>query len=83
METRKIKDNAGQEYAVNFQWDEKANVWIATSDDIKGLVLESESLDELVQRVMKAAPELTEMNRLPVRSAMRFSVDRAERMVLA
>ena len=29
------------EYVVNFTWDNEADVWIATSDDIPGLVLES------------------------------------------
>ena len=34
-----------QEYILNFAWDNEAYVWIATSDDITGLVLESGSLD--------------------------------------
>lgn len=83
MDTRKIKDENGLEYVVNFVWDDKAKVWIATSDDIDGLVLESDSLDNLMQRVMTAAPELIELNHLPVRPSMRFSVDRRERMALA
>lgn len=83
MDTRKIKDENGLEYVVNFVWDDKAKVWVATSDDIDGLVLESDSLDNLMQRVMTAAPELIELNHLPVRPSMRFSVDRRERMALA
>ena len=39
-----------------------ASVWIATSDDIPGLVLESGSFDALVERVRFAAPELLELN---------------------
>ena len=46
------------EYNVNFTWDEEACVWIAQSDDIPGLVLESGSLDALIERVRFAAPEL-------------------------
>lgn len=34
-------------YTVNLLWDADASVWVATSDDIKGLVLESGSLDVL------------------------------------
>lgn len=34
-------------YTVNLLWDPDASVWVATSDDIKGLVLESGSLDVL------------------------------------
>jgi hypothetical protein len=43
MDVRKIRDDDGLEYVVNFEWDDEAKVWIATSDDIDGLVLESES----------------------------------------
>ena len=46
------------EYNVNFTWDEEACVWVAQSDDIPGLVLESGSLDALIERVRFAAPEL-------------------------
>ena len=43
------------DYIVKFTWDEEANVWYATSDDIPGLVLESESFDTLAERVRVAA----------------------------
>ena len=35
-------------YTVNLLCDPDASVWVATSDDIKGLVLESGSLDVLI-----------------------------------
>ena len=37
--------------AIEFCWDEEASVWLATSRDIPGLVLESDSLDSLVKEV--------------------------------
>lgn len=46
------------EYIVKLTWDADAGVWIATSDDIPGLVLESGSFDALLERVRFAAPEL-------------------------
>lgn len=49
-------------YTVNFVWDPEASVWVATSDDIPGLVLESGSFDALLERVRFAAPELLELN---------------------
>ena len=52
------------EYIVKFQWDDDASVWVATSDDIPGLVLESGSFDALVERVRFAVPELIELNNL-------------------
>lgn len=52
------------EYVVRFTWDDEAQVWIATSDDIPGLVLESGSFDALAERVRFAVPELLELNKL-------------------
>jgi len=46
------------EYVIDTVWDEEAAVWIATSEDIPGLVLESGSLDALFERVRIAVPEL-------------------------
>ncbi|MBR0173698.1 MAG: DUF1902 domain-containing protein [Lachnospiraceae bacterium] len=46
------------EYVINFTWDPEACVWIATSDDVPGLVLESGSFDALVERVHFAIPDL-------------------------
>ena len=52
------------EYVIKFTWDEEAAVWVATSDDIPGLVLESGSFDALAERVRYAVPELLELNKL-------------------
>ena len=51
------------EYTINLTWDKEAGVWIATSDDVHGLVLESRSLDALIERVKFAVPELLELNK--------------------
>ena len=50
------------EYTIKLDWDSQANVWIATSDDVPGLVLESGSFDALIERVRYAVPELLELN---------------------
>lgn len=47
---------------VKFTWDAEAAVWVAESDDVPGLVLESGSYDALVERVKHAIPELLELN---------------------
>jgi len=49
-------------YRVKMIWDRKAEVWIATSEDVPGLVLESGSFDALLERVKYAIPELNELN---------------------
>ena len=50
------------EYIIDLSWDNEAAVWIATSQNIPGLILESGSLDELIERVRFAAPELLALN---------------------
>lgn len=46
-------------------YDDAAGVWTATSEDVPGLVLESGSIDALIERVKIAVPELLELNNLP------------------
>ena len=43
-------------------WDPDALVWVAESDDVPGLVLESGSFDALLERVRFAVPELLQLN---------------------
>jgi len=50
------------EYTIVFFWDDEASVWIAESEDLPGLILESESFDALVEKVKKAVPELLELS---------------------
>ena len=63
---------------VNFQYDNEASVWTATSDDITGLILEDESPEILMKRVVDAANELIELNRLPKYKTINFSMTRRE-----
>ena len=68
------------EYAVKFLWDAEASVWVATSEDIPGLVLESGSFDALVERVRFAVPELLELNGLNQAPLLSFRSFRQERI---
>lgn len=61
-------------------YDDEASVWIAESDDVPGLVLESGSLDALIERVKMAVPELLELNGIP--NTMTLSLN-ATRTVVA
>ena len=54
-------------YKIDFLWDVEAGVWVATSEDVLGLVLEHGSLDALVEKVKVAVPELLELDsKLPL-----------------
>lgn len=71
------------EYVVNMAWDSGSRVWIATSDDIPGLVMESDSYDTLIDRVDSAVSELLLLNlnkKGPV--TLRFHSERNEQVAL-
>ena len=66
-----------KEYTVLVNWDDEAQRWYCTSDDIPGLILESDSLDILVERARHAAPELLElMGNDPVMASLLFKAER-------
>ena len=66
-------------YTVKLFWDTEASVWVATSEDIKGLVLESGSLDVLIERVRMAVPELLKLNNQPLDHAkIAFMIERLD-----
>jgi predicted RNase H-like HicB family nuclease len=69
------------EYTVTIVWDNEARVWIAESKDIPGLILESGSVDALIERVKIAALELLELSG-KVAHNVRLNI-KAERLVLA
>jgi hypothetical protein len=71
------------ELLIKLTWDPDACVWIAESDDVPGLVLESGSFDALIERVRYAVPELLELNgaaKTPVQ--LRMVSERCERIAM-
>ncbi|MDY4976747.1 MAG: DUF1902 domain-containing protein [Clostridia bacterium] len=71
------------DYIIHISWDPEANVWIATSDDVPGLVLEAGSFDALLERVRFAVPELLELNQSQkTSSTLIFVSERHERIAL-
>lgn len=47
---------------IRAEWDDEAQVWVATSDDVPGLVTEAPSMNVLVERLQVMIPELMELN---------------------
>jgi hypothetical protein len=43
-------------------WDNEAKVWVATSDDVLGLITECESSEGLIEKLKILIPELLEAN---------------------
>ncbi len=54
----------GKTIRVEAIWDEEARVWVATSDDLPGLITEADTSEELIKKLQVLIPELLEANGL-------------------
>jgi predicted RNase H-like HicB family nuclease len=51
-----------KQITVNAEWDPEAKVWVATSDDVPGLITEAETVECLTEKLSVMIPELLEAN---------------------
>ncbi len=49
---------------VNALWDEEVSVWVATSEQVPGLVAEADTAEELEKKLIVMIPELLILNGL-------------------
>ena len=49
-------------FKVQAFWDSDAEVWVATSEDVPGLVTEASRIDILTQKLREMIPELIVLN---------------------
>jgi predicted RNase H-like HicB family nuclease len=49
-------------YFVRAEWDGEAQVWVATSDDVPGLVTEADTIEALLAKLRVMIPELLGAN---------------------
>ncbi|HKV17052.1 MAG TPA: DUF1902 domain-containing protein [Reyranella sp.] len=54
--------DAMRAYQVAAEWDDEARVWVATSDDVPGLVTEADTKEHLVEKLRELVPELLSLN---------------------
>lgn len=47
---------------IHAEWDEEANVWVAESDDVPGLVAEADTIPDLLAKLKTLVPEMLEEN---------------------
>jgi hypothetical protein len=47
---------------IDARWDAEANVWIATSNDVAGLVVEAGTWPAMIEEVRLVLPELLELS---------------------
>jgi predicted RNase H-like HicB family nuclease len=60
-----------KQITVNAEWDAEAKVWVATSDDVPGLVTEAETVEALAEKLSIMIPELLEANGVRGSNAIR------------
>ena len=51
-----------RDITIDARWDSEASVWIATSVDVSGLVVEADSWPSMIEEVRLILPELLELN---------------------
>ena len=47
---------------IDARWDAEASVWIATSDDVPGLVVEADTWPAMIEEVRLVLPDLFELS---------------------
>ncbi|MBI4906425.1 MAG: DUF1902 domain-containing protein [Acidobacteria bacterium] len=61
-------------FEVLARWDVDAEVWVAESDDVPGLVAEAASPNELARKLRTLIPELLDLNGVGAAQSARFHV---------
>jgi len=61
-------------FFVRAEWDEEASVWVATSDDVPGLVTEEATMEGLIEKLKVIIPELLEANGVQINQEVPFEV---------
>jgi hypothetical protein len=51
-----------RDITVKARWDDEASVWLATSDDVPGLVVEADTWPSMINEVQLVLPELLEVS---------------------
>ena len=51
-----------RDITINARWDGEANVWLATSTDVPGLVVEAETWPSMIKEVRLVLPDLLDLN---------------------
>ena len=57
-----------KEITVNAEWDAEVEVWVATSEDVPGLVAESATFEALRPKVLAMISDLIELNKMSFQS---------------
>lgn len=62
-------------YFIRVKWDSDACVWVASSNDVPGLVTEADTIEALDAKLQTVVPELLELNGcLPAGDTIQFEI---------
>jgi predicted RNase H-like HicB family nuclease len=61
-------------FFIRAEWDDESQVWVATSDDVPGLVTEGETLEQLIQKLKIMIPELLDANGVALSQEVPFEL---------
>lgn len=62
-------------YFVRAEWDSDACVWVASSDDVPGLITEADTIEALDAKLQTIVPELLGLNGcLPSGDSIQFEI---------
>lgn len=53
-------------FTIKVQRDDEAGVWLATSEDVPGLVVEAETLSLIFAEIALVLPDLLELNQVTI-----------------
>jgi predicted RNase H-like HicB family nuclease len=59
---------------IRAEWDDEAQVWVATSDDVPGLATEEKTIEGLIQKLKIMIPELLEANGTKMKQEIPFEL---------
>lgn len=51
-----------RDITIQARWDTEASVWLATSDDVPGLVVEADTWPAMINEVQLVLPDLLELS---------------------
>lgn len=60
---------------VTVEWDPEGRVWIAQSDDVPGLVTGADTIEQLIEKLKIAVPEMLAENGVSFDAGLQFKVE--------
>jgi predicted RNase H-like HicB family nuclease len=64
----------GKPLFVHAEWDQDAQVWVASSDDVPGLATEESTIEGLIEKLKVMIPELLEANGESIDAQVPFEI---------